>query len=175
MKGKIYAIKSHKTKDIYYGSTIQKLLSSRLSCHKNNFKNQKVYCSSYEIIKYNDAYIELVEEYDCDTKEQLKSREGYYIRNNDCVNKNIPDRTMKEWYIDNKEKHDEKCKLYNKINKETISLYQKDYQKDYYEINKNKLDEDRKDYQKKYREMNRKKLNEKQNEKRILEKNNVVV
>lgn len=73
------------------------------------------------------------------------------------------------------EKHDEKCKLYNEINKETISLYQKDYQKEYYEINKNKLAEDRKDYQKKYREMNRKKLNEKQNEKRSLEKNNVVV
>jgi hypothetical protein len=45
-------------------------------------------CSSKILFeKYDDVRIELIEEYPCKNKMQLNKREGYYIRNNDCVNK----------------------------------------------------------------------------------------
>ena len=90
MKGKIYIIRSHQTDDVYYGSTTQKYLSSRFSSHKSVYKkwlnNDRNYITSFEIIKYEDCYIELVEEVEYETKEQLKAKERFYIRNNKCVN-----------------------------------------------------------------------------------------
>ena len=46
----------------------------------------------------------LVELYPCKSKEELEAREGYYIRNYDCVNKYIHGRTSKQYYNDNKNK-----------------------------------------------------------------------
>jgi aspartate carbamoyltransferase regulatory subunit len=37
-----------------------------------------------------DAYIELIEYFQCDTKEELSKREGEIMRSMDCVNKCIP-------------------------------------------------------------------------------------
>ena len=38
MKGKIYILRSHQTEEVYYGSTIQKYLSSRLASHNAKYK-----------------------------------------------------------------------------------------------------------------------------------------
>jgi hypothetical protein len=46
----------------------------------------------------------LVENYSCNSKKELETRERYYIENNECVNKNMPTRTMKEYQEENKEK-----------------------------------------------------------------------
>ena len=107
-RGKVYTVRSHKTPLIYVGSTIEKYLSSRLSKHKNCFKRYKNnkfhYLAVFDIFELDrDCYIELYEDYPCDSKEQLERREGQVIRELDCVNKRIAGRTDKEYREDNKE------------------------------------------------------------------------
>jgi len=108
MKGKIYILRSHQTEEVYYGSTIQKYLSSRLASHnakyKKYVKGEYEYVSSFDIIKYPDAYIELVEEIDYENRAELTSKEGEYIRNNECINKRIAGRTPKQYYEEEKDK-----------------------------------------------------------------------
>lgn len=165
-KGKIYSIRSYKTDDIYIGSTCRPLCV-RMACHRSDYKSNST-VRSKEILKYDDAYIELIEEFPCEKVEQLHKREGEIIRNTKCVNKIIPCRTLPEYYQDNKniilEKHKiyrednkDKCKEYSKEyyenNQDKIKEYRenhkdnmKDYMKDYYEDNKNILIENSKEY-----------------------------
>ena len=105
--GKIYTIRSYQTDDIYVGSTLQ-TLTKRLSKHKDSFKNwnngKYHYVSSFELIKYDDVYIELIELFPCSSKMELNRREGQLIRSMDCLNRRIAGRTDKEWCDDNKDK-----------------------------------------------------------------------
>jgi hypothetical protein len=123
-KGKIYCIKSYQTDKVYYGSTCEDL-NIRFNGHKCD-SNIKTLTSS-QILQYTDAYIELVEEFPCNTKAELHNRERYYIENNPCVNKNIPGRTDKEYYEANKEKRKEYLKLWYLANRdrrmESMRLY----------------------------------------------------
>jgi hypothetical protein len=53
--------------------------------HRSNYKawckdNTCSYTSSFEILKYDDAYIELLEECPCENSAQLHKKEGEYIR-----------------------------------------------------------------------------------------------
>ena len=48
----------------------------------------------------------------------------------DCVNKNVAGRTVKDWYVDNKEKLNECHKTYYVDNKEKIFEKRKDYYQD---------------------------------------------
>ena len=100
--GKIYMIESLEGNCKYYGSTTQ-ILSIRLATHKADIKKGKN-PSSKEVLKYQDAKILLVELYPCNSKMELEAKEAEYIRNNECVNKNIPQRTKKEYREENKEK-----------------------------------------------------------------------
>ena len=113
--GKIYALKSAQTDKVYIGSTIRPL-KIRLSNHKKDYNRYNQgkghYKYSNELVKYDDAYIELLEEYSCDNKLQLNRKEGEYMRQYDCVNKNIAGRTLKEWRVDNKEHTKEYYKQY---------------------------------------------------------------
>ena len=86
-KCKIYVIRSFKTDKIYIGKTIQPL-HKRFYEHMNNFRRGNMVCSSSEIIKYGDAYIELIEQYQSFTKNGLHKKETEYIRKNKdiCVN-----------------------------------------------------------------------------------------
>ena len=170
-QGKIYALRSYKIDDIYIGSTTQ-ILSQRLGGHKKNYKrwlNGKTnWCSSFEIIKQGDCYIELIEYADCKSRAELLKKEGQFIRKMDCVNKNIAGRDLKQYYIDNKEKMKEYKKQYHKDNREKITERQKKYyqntkqerlkkQKEYYEKNKELI----KQRKKAYREKNKDAMNAK--------------
>jgi hypothetical protein len=121
--GKIYTIRSNQTDDIYIGSTCTPLYK-RFHNHKQDYKKwirgKKRYMTSYEIIKYDDCYIELLEECPCENIEQLRKREGHYIRIMDCVNKVIPGRTKKEYDIENRDKLCEYKKQYRIDNREKI-------------------------------------------------------
>jgi hypothetical protein len=132
--GKIYVLRSHQTDKIYIGSTTTKL-SKRLSKHKSDFKYWKngkyIYVSSYELMKYGDVYIELLELCPCDSKMELHKREGELIREMECVNKRIAGRTDKEYRADNKDKIKE-------YNKEWYEANQ-DKKKEYYQENKDKI------------------------------------
>lgn len=83
--GKIYKIISQQTDLIYVGSTIQKYLCSRLVTHKQCYnkwlKNDFHYITSYELIKYDDVKIVLIELYPCNSKDELRQREQYYLDN----------------------------------------------------------------------------------------------
>ena len=140
---KIYSVSNEEL--VYYGSTT-KTLTSRLANHiydYNNNKNYNLSCKS--IFDAGDYKIELVEEYPCVNKQQLVKKEGEYIKNNVCVNKVIPDRTLKEWYEDNKEHIKKIHKDYRENNKEFVSQINKEYR----EKNKNNILEKAKEYRKK--------------------------
>ena len=100
--GKIYKLWSPEGDDIYIGSTTQ-TLSRRKGKHKTIYNSNKSYSSKILFEKYNDVRIELIEEFPCDNKQQLNAREGHYIRTLNCVNKQIPGRTRKEYLENNKE------------------------------------------------------------------------
>ena len=90
-RGKIYKLISNQKNSVYYGSTIENKLSNILCGHRSHYKdwikNKFHYISSFEIVKYEDAKIILVENYPCSTKYELVAREQFYIDNNDCINK----------------------------------------------------------------------------------------
>ncbi len=177
---KIYQIICNETGLCYIGSTTQSL-SKRLSKHKTNYKEYlenkiKSYTTSFFIIENRNYDIVLIEEYPCENKEQLHKRERYYIENMKCVNKNIPSRTRKEWYEENKEKHYEKSKEWRENNKEKVKEYKKEWRnkennkekiKEWFEINKEKF----KEYRKEYYEKNKEKIKEKSKEWRENNKN----
>lgn len=100
--GKIYRIVCNKTGKQYIGSTTL-LLCQRKGNHIEYFKKNRQ-ISSVEIIKNGDFNIILIENYPCETKEQLHSRERYYIETMECINKRIPTRTIKEWKDTNKDR-----------------------------------------------------------------------
>ena len=90
--GKIYTIRSHQTNKYYIGSTNQLTLAQRLGKHRGNYKdylnNNNGYMSSFEILQYTDHYIELLELYPFNNKDELQHREGELIRQykSDVVN-----------------------------------------------------------------------------------------
>lgn len=86
-KGKIYKITSESTSMIYIGSTV-KTLYHRFQGHKTEHNLQIKNISSSELLQYPDCKIELLENYPCDTKEELLEREQYYMDINRpiCVN-----------------------------------------------------------------------------------------
>jgi hypothetical protein len=112
--GKIYCIRSHQTEQIYIGSTTQPL-------YKRFHRHKQMDSSSKEILKYSDAFIELLEEFPCANKMQLNRREGELIRTTDCVNKRIAGRTLVEYKVDNKDYLFARDKQYREDNKQKIT------------------------------------------------------
>ena len=174
-KGKIYKLISSNSNEIYIGSTILDLCK-RKAHHLYAYKgyllhnNKKCYTTSFKIIEFGgDIDICLLEEYQCNNKEQLHQRERYHIENNICVNKNLPSRTTKEFFIKyrklNKDIIKESKSLYYKLNIDKIREQKKEYRglnkdkikekkKEYAELNKEKI----KLYKKKYYELNKDKV-----------------
>ena len=132
-RGKIYKLQSNQTDVIYYGSTIEDILTNRLSGHRSQYKrwleNKTNYVTSFEIVKYDDCKIILVENYPCNTKSELLARENYYIQNNECINKQIAYTGMsKEEY---KKYHYEKNSEIVKLRTKKYYTQHKDEIKDY--------------------------------------------
>jgi hypothetical protein len=150
----------------YYGSTTQPL-SKRLVQHKTEKKrvNHK-YCTSFQILDFEDCDICLVEYYPCNSKEELHKRERHYIENNECINKIIPSRTTKEYYQEYKNKIKEQQKEYYRLNKDKIS----EQQTNYCETNKNKISEQKKEY----RRLNKDKISEQKKEYYRLNKDKIL-
>ena len=127
--GKIYTIRSHMTDKYYIGSSCLPL-HKRLYHHKQHYNkwldNKHNYITSYEILKYDDVYIELLEEFKCNNKMELLKREGELIieHKNNIVNIIIPNRYKKEQnqenYKKNRDERLEKQKQYYIDNKDKI-------------------------------------------------------
>jgi hypothetical protein len=133
MKGYIYKLYCLTSGLAYYGSTT-KSIEIRLNGHIQNPTT-----SSEQIIKNNNYKIEVLEELQLQNRTELLNREKYYILNNECINKNIPLRTTKEWYNetnykdklrnDYNETRKEKKKQYYIANKAKRLKYQREYLK----------------------------------------------
>ncbi len=144
MKGRVYVIKSKLTADIYFGSTIQTEYD-RMRGHTTDYKayvvTQKKYMTSFEIIKFGDAYMEMLEELEGDSKEELiaklKAREGHFIQTVACVNKYVPGRTHKQWLEDNKEARALSRKKFQQEHKEELNARSK---KNYQEHRETRLE-----------------------------------
>ncbi len=138
-KSKIYKLYSPSKNLVYYGSTVQTLsqrLNEHISRHKkyNNDNNYCAYVRSFLVLDCEDYKIELVEEYECNNKQQLLKKEAEYIKINECVNKEIPLRTRTEWRIDNPDKEKaqrkrdyEKSKEYRKQHREEYNEKMREY------------------------------------------------
>ena len=100
INGKIYALISESTGLTYYGSTIQRL-SQRKGEHVRDYKNHLLHnyykCSSFEVLKHQDAKIVLIEQFPCNSKLELEQREGHYQNNNPCINIHRAGRNTKEY------------------------------------------------------------------------------
>ena len=122
---KIYKIISYTNPNlVYYGHTSQ-TLAQRFAAHKTPSNKS----TSKQIIDLGDAVILLVENYPCQSEDQARAREGYYIINNPCVNKCVAGRTKQQYYIDNKQTKDEYQKEYDEKHKEQIKNRMKIYNK----------------------------------------------
>ena len=107
-----------------------------------NGKNR--FISSFELFNeygIENCKIELIEYFKCDTLQELRRKEGEYIKNTACVNKRVEGRTIKEWQEDNKDKTKEYKKNWHEQNKDKIN----DHHKNYYQTNKDKINEKRRE------------------------------
>lgn len=144
---KIYKIVNDINDKVYVGSTCLSL-EKRFETHKNIMNNKTVRNRAlYQEMRQLGSkhfHIELIEEVcPCNSKSELRSREGYWIRKLDAhingYNKQIADRTNKQWKAENRSQ---------------ILSYHKNYNKQYYLQNKNKLLEKYRHY----RHLNRNKI-----------------
>ena len=134
--GKIYKIVCNITDECYIGSTTEPTLARRLAGHVSTFKSWKNTgkggnVTSYDIIDRGDYKIYLIENFPCNSRDELTAREGKIIRDYkiicDCVNRCIAGRTDKEYYQDNKDTIKNNVKQYKQDNKEKIKEYSKEY------------------------------------------------
>lgn len=124
--GKIYKIYSDIGNVVYYGSTCCSLIK-RFKEHKRYPKDKY---SSSKVLEYDDAKIELVEEYPCHSKKELQQREGYYQDNNECVNRCVAGLGRKESNLRYARRNAEKYKEYWHENKEKFNTRRNNKYKD---------------------------------------------
>ena len=136
-EGKIYKIYNTINDDIYVGSTTRKLCE-RMGEHRSRVKyRDKHKPLSQSILEHGveNFFIELIEKCPCNDKDELRKREGKYIREMKCVNKCIAGRTKKEWTYDNRFEIRKRVAKWQKENKDKVNASHKKYR----DINKEKI------------------------------------
>ena len=149
--GKIYKIVNNQNSDIYVGSTTMEL-EQRMIKHKCDAKQRpnlsKFYTYMNEI-GINNFDIELLEEYPCETKEELLIREGELIKKFGNLNQRIEGRT--------EEDKKEYGRQWKQNNRDRINQQRNERRKE----NPEKTREEYKKHGALYRERHRDRLNEK--------------
>ena len=131
--GKIYKIVYDGYNDQYFGSTTVEL-STRMSRHRAKYREARQTNSNYSCTAFSlfDTYgvenckIELVEMYPCESKEELRKREGFWSKQETCVNKRMAGRTKVEYDLENKDRYQEQHKQYRQLNQERIRAHNKE-------------------------------------------------
>ena len=174
--GKIYKIINYVNENIYVGSTVKRLCN-RMAHHRDLARNNnttKLYQHMREIGIENFKIV-LIENYSCNSKEELLSKEDEYIRTlkpelnmvnavkNEEKFKETQKRLRKEYYENNKEKEKIAKKVWNANNKEKLRIQKRaNYHKKssnekeilnekkrlYYEQNKETISQHNKEYSK---------------------------
>ena len=132
LQEKIYKIVCNITGLIYIGSTVEQRLSRRLVEHRHQYnqylKGEHNYISSFKVIDGGNYEILLIENYPCESSDELRRRERYFIESEECVNLNYPIRTKED------KRESEKKRYYENIEKESLR------KKQFYAENKEKVD-----------------------------------
>ena len=168
--GKIYKIVDNGYNKCYIGSTCESL-SQRMARHRHQYnsylKGNHGKTRSFQLFdEYNidNCKIELIENYPCENKEELRRREGHFIQTIDCVNKHIAGRTKEEWREESKEQIRETHRIYWENNKDYFKKKREENHEFYKDYNKQWKAEHKEyvaDYNKKWNEENREKRAEK--------------
>ncbi len=149
MKGIIYKIVCNETGEVYYGST-QQSLNKRIAIHVSKCKGWKAgnyhYTTSFSIIERGNYSYSLIETVECQDRQQLETRERFYIEKNECANKVIPTRTQKEW----QEQYKTQRNIYNQVNRDHIN----ELHRQQYHNNKDKVNEKLRQKRAKQKELN---------------------
>ena len=151
---KIYKIVCNTTGLIYIGSTVEARLCRRLVEHRHQYnqylRGQHNYISSFEILDNDNYEILLIENYPCQSCDELRMRERYHIKNLECVNiykrpfvtmedkrensrkyynnnKGKESLRKQKFYVENKEKMDLRNNLYWKTHKTELNEKKMDY------------------------------------------------
>ena len=124
--GKTYCILNNINSEVYVGSTCS-MLSKRMHEHRVKANSTKrTYGSkapTHQAIRAlgpEHFYSELIESYPCKSKDELKTREGHYIRERGTYNIEVAGRTHEQWCDDNKEHRKEYHKSRYEANRERI-------------------------------------------------------
>ena len=152
----------------YIGSTIN--LKQRIILHKSDYKNNRGYCSSKEIMCYDYEVEILAEIYYVENHLDINLRnlEREYIEQYKCVNKLNPiitEEERKEYHKEYKksDKYKESQKEYNKLDK--VKEHKKKYKKEYEKTDKYK------EYKKEYEKTDKRKQYKKEYQKEYYLKN----
>jgi len=126
-KGVIYTVRYRNDDSlIYVGSTIQPLYKrwhqhKQVCFNKNKTSyNYKIYQKIRDTNDIDNWYIELYENYPCESIQELRKREGEVIREIGNLNIVINGRTKQEYRDDNKDIILQKAKEYYETNKDKI-------------------------------------------------------
>jgi hypothetical protein len=100
-----------------------------MSRHRAKYTETKRINSTYSCTAFllfdkygvENCKIELVENYPCESKEELRKREGYWMKQETCVNKRMAGRTKPEYYLEHQDKFREYRKQYKQEHRDTIS------------------------------------------------------
>jgi len=118
----IYKIVCNITGEVYYGHTVQGL-ETRQRIHEAPSNR----CTSRQIIDRGDWQMIEIEKYPCANKKEAHVREGWWIKNNECVNKYVAGRTVEEYR--QTPEYQEKVRIYKEANKDKMAEYHRNYEK----------------------------------------------
>ncbi len=127
INGKVYRVICNETNETYYGSTVQSIKTRMYQHTRANVTR----CKS--IIDRGNYRYEVCEEVVCDDRTVLYDRERFWIQNNECINKQIPNRKYPEFYKDNRDKILQYKKEHYQKNRQRLL----DYKKYRYNLKKN--------------------------------------
>ncbi len=134
MKGLIYKLVCDD--EVYIGSTVD--LKNRMRVHRRDAKRhpeRRVYKHINENGGWDNVKVEIIDEVECESKDEMRLMEGDYIREYGTLNVKVEGRTskeyMKEWCKGNKDQYLKHQKIYYQHNKNQI----KDRMKQNYQHN----------------------------------------
>ena len=108
--GKVNKILNTVDEDVYVGSTCQPLckrMAKHRNCTADKSQCHRPLYVKMKLFGLDKFYIELIEECPCESKEQLRKREGHYIKLIGTLNALVAGNTTKETNHDYYEKHKE--------------------------------------------------------------------
>lgn len=109
-------------------------ISFRISNYKCEYEKYKegLPCkknSMFELMDESDLKLDILEDVEADSMAELRRRQGWWVRNTDnCINKTIPGRTDKEYYMDTRETSRMRDKEKYKKNRDVMLARAKAYQ-----------------------------------------------